>query len=130
MESPVTPVSETLYVDVSLPAGGRLDIPALTQERALYAVDGAYQLEGKRIAPYAMAVLPAGDTVRVEAETPARLMLIGGEPLDGPRFIWWNFVSSKRETIRVAAAEWSAHQTPRIEGETDWVPLPNASLPL
>ena len=130
MESPVTPVSETLYVDVSLPAGGRLDIPALAQERALYAVDGAYQLEGKRIAPYAMAVLPAGDTVRVEAETPARLMLIGGEPLDGPRFIWWNFVSSKRETIRAAAAEWSAHQTPRIEGETDWVPLPNSSLPL
>ena len=130
MESPVTPVSETLYLDISLPAGGRLDIPALAQERALYAVDGTYQLEGKRIAPYAMAVLPAGDTVRVEAETPARVMLIGGEPLDGPRFIWWNFVSSKRETIRVAAAEWSAHQTPRIEGETDWVPLPNLSLPL
>ena len=56
-------------------------------------------------------------------------MLIGGEPLDGPRFIWWNFVSSKRETIRAAAAEWSAHQTPRIEGETDWVPLPSSSLP-
>jgi len=130
MESPVTPVSETLYLDISLPAGGRLDIPELAQERALYAVDGTYQLEGKRIAPYAMAVLPAADTVRVEAETPARIMLIGGEPLDGPRFIWWNFVSSKRETIRAAAAEWSAHQTPRIEGETDWVPLPNSSLPL
>ena len=125
----MTPVSETLYLDISLPAGGRLDIPALAQERALYAVDGTYQLEGKRIAPYAMAVLPAGDTVRVEAETPARVMLIGGEPLDGPRFIWWNFVSSKREMIRAAAAEWSAHQTPRIEGEKDWVPLPRSSLP-
>jgi redox-sensitive bicupin YhaK (pirin superfamily) len=124
MESPVTPVSETLYVDISLPAGGRLEIPALAAERALYAVDGPWQLQGKRIEPFVMAVLPAGETVRVEAQTPARVMLIGGEPLDGPRFIWWNFVSSKRERITEAAAEWSAHQTPRIEGEKDWVPLP------
>ena len=76
--------------------------------------------------PYVMAVLPAGDTVRVEAETPARVMLIGGAPLDGPRFMWWNFVSSRRERITDAASEWSAHQTPRIEGEKDWVPLPSA----
>jgi len=129
MESPVTPVSETLYVDLSLPEGGRFDIPPLAAERALYAVDGAYRLEGTRMEPYAMAVLPAGDTVRVEAETPARVMLIGGEPLDGPRFMWWNFVSSRRERITDAASEWSAHQTPRIEGEKDWVPLPS-SLPL
>jgi len=128
MESPVTPVSETLYVDISLPAGGRFDIPPLASERALYAVDGAYRLEGTRMEPYVMVVLPAGDTVRVEAETPARVMLIGGEPLDGPRFIWWNFVSSRRERITDAASEWSAHQTPRIEGEKDWVPLPS-SLP-
>ena len=127
MESPVAPVSETLYVDISLPAGGRLEIPALAAERALYSVDGAYQLQGKRIETQVMVVLPAGDTVRVEAETPARVMLIGGEPLDGPRFIWWNFVSSNRERITAAAAEWSAHQTPRIEGEKDPVPLPRSS---
>ena len=130
MESPVAAVSETLYVDISLPAGGRLEIPALARERALYAVDGAYELEGKRMAPYVMAVLPEGDIVRIEAETPTRVMLLGGEPLDGQRFIWWNFVSSKRETIRAAAAEWRAHQTPRIPGETDWVPLPSGPLPL
>jgi redox-sensitive bicupin YhaK (pirin superfamily) len=128
MESPVRPVSETLYADISLPAGGRFDIPPLAPERALYAVEGAYRLEGTRMEPYAMAVLPAGDTVRVEAETPARIMLIGGEPLDGPRFMWWNFVSSRRERITDAASEWSAHQTPRIEGEKDCVPLPK-SLP-
>ena len=128
MESPVAPVSETLYVDISLPAAGRLEIPALAAERALYAVEGRYQLQGRRIEPHVMVVLPAGDTVRVQAETPARVMLIGGGPLDGPRFIWWNFVSSQRETIMAAAAEWGAHQTPRIEGETDWVPLPKDSF--
>jgi redox-sensitive bicupin YhaK (pirin superfamily) len=126
MESPVTPVSETLYVDISLPAGGRLDIPALASERAVYAVDGAYRLQDKSMEPYVMVVLPAGDTVRVEAETPARVMLLGGEPLDGARFIWWNFVSSRRERITAAATEWSAHQTPRIEGEKDWVALPSS----
>jgi redox-sensitive bicupin YhaK (pirin superfamily) len=126
MESPVAPVSETLYVDISLPAGGRLDIPALASERALYAVEGAYQLRGKRMDPFAMVVLPSGDTVRVEADTPARVMLIGGEPLDGPRFIWWNFVSSTQERIREAAAEWAAQHRPRIPGETEWIPLPGS----
>src|SRR5256712_12694017 len=81
MESPVTPVSETLYVDLSLPAGGRFDIPPLAPERALYAVAGAYRLEGTRMEPYAMAVLPAGGTVRVGAgEAPPGMALRGGAP--------------------------------------------------
>ncbi|MGH8691520.1 MAG: pirin family protein, partial [Burkholderiales bacterium] len=122
MESPVVPMSETLYVDVALPAGGTLDIPPLVVERAVYGVDGGYSLQGQGMEPQTMAVLPAGDTVRLEAETPARIMLIGGEPLDGPRFIWWNFVSSSRERIVAAASEWDAHQTPRIPGETEWIP--------
>src|SRR2546428_12449660 len=109
---------------MSLPAGGRLDIPPLASERALYAVDGAYRLQDKSMEPYMMAVLPAGDTVRVEAETPARVMLIGGEPLDGPRFIWWNLVSSRRGRIMAAASEWGAHPTPRIESGTEGIPLP------
>ena len=129
MESPVVPVSETLYLDIALPAGGQLEIGALAAERALYSVDGAFQLQGTRIEPCVMAVLPAGETVRLEAQTPAHVMLIGGEPLDGPRFMWWNFVHSRRDRILEAAAEWKANHTPRIEGEKDWVPLPS-SLPL
>src|SRR5256885_11429137 len=72
MESPVTPVSETLYVDLSLPAGGRFDIPPLAAERALYAVAGAYRLEGTPMGPYVMAVLPAGGTGRRGGDAPAR----------------------------------------------------------
>jgi len=126
MESPVVPMSETLYADIALPAGGALDIPALAAERAVYGVDSHFSLQGERMEPYTMAVLPAGDTVRLEAEAPAQVVLIGGEPLDGPRFIWWNFVSSSRERIKQAAAEWDAHHTPRIPGETEWVPLPGS----
>jgi redox-sensitive bicupin YhaK (pirin superfamily) len=124
MESPVVPVSETLYVDIALPAGGGLDIPVLAAERAVYAVDGSYSLQGKSLEAHTMAVLPTGETLRVEAEAPARVVLIGGEPLDGPRFIWWNFVSSSRERIVQAASEWDANHAPRIPGETEWVPLP------
>jgi len=126
MESPVVPVSETLYVDISLPAGGALDLPALAAERAVYGVEGAYTLGGTSIEPYSMAVLPAGETIRIEAQASARVVLIGGAPLDGPRYIWWNFVSSSRERIKAAAAEWDANHTPRIPGETEWVPLPEA----
>jgi hypothetical protein len=126
MESPVVPMSETLYVDIALPAGGRLDIPPLAVERAVYSVEGSYSLHGRRMEPHVMAVLPAGDTVRLEAEMPARVMLIGGEPLDGSRFIWWNFVSSSRERIVEAASQWAAHQSPRIPGETEWIPLPGS----
>ena len=126
MESPVVPLSETLYADIALPAGGALDIPPLAAERAVYSVDGSYSLQGKSMEPHTMAVLPAGETVRLEAETPARVMLIGGEPLDGPRFIWWNYVSSSRERIVQAASEWSEHHSPRIPGETEWIPLPGS----
>jgi redox-sensitive bicupin YhaK (pirin superfamily) len=126
IESPVVPISETLYVDIALPAGGALDIPPLAAERAVYSVDGRYSLQRKSMEPYAMAVLPAGETVRLETQAPARVVLIGGEPLDGPRFIWWNFVSSSRERIVAAAAQWDANHTPRIPGETEWVPLPGS----
>jgi redox-sensitive bicupin YhaK (pirin superfamily) len=126
MESPVVPVSETLYVDIALPAGGALDIPPLAAERAVYGVDANYTLQGTRVEPSTMAVLPAGDTVRIEAQMPARMVLIGGAPLDGPRFMWWNFVSSSRERIVQAASEWDAQHTPRIPGETEWIPLPGS----
>jgi redox-sensitive bicupin YhaK (pirin superfamily) len=126
MESPVVPMSETLYADIALSAGSALEIPALSAERAVYGVDGGYSLQGRRMEPHTLVVLPPGDSVRFEADTPARIMLIGGEPLDGPRFMWWNFVSSSRERIREAAAEWAEHHTPRIPGETEWIPLPGS----
>jgi len=123
-ESPVGASSETLYLDIELPAGGRLDVPPLAEERALYSVDGAYTLQGQRVEPHVLAVLEPGATARLENEAPARLVLIGGEPLDGTRFMWWNFVSSRRERIVTAAEQWAEDHTPRIPGESEWVPLP------
>jgi hypothetical protein len=51
-------------------------------------------------------------------------MLIGGEPLDAPRFVWWNFVSSSRQRIEQAQADWKAGRFPSVPGETEFIPLP------
>lgn len=124
-ESPVVASSETLYLDIALAAGGTLDIPPLAAERALYGVDGAFEIDGQAVEPFVMAVLEAGASVRLTSRAPARIVLIGGEPLDGPRFIWWNYVSSRRDRIVEAAEQWSRDHSPRIPGETEWIDLPD-----
>ena len=124
IESPVETSSATVYFDIALPDDGSLDIPPLAAELALYGVDRAFEIDGRPVEPFTMAVLPAATTVRVSSRTAARLVLIGGEPLDGPRFIWWNFVSSRKERILEAAEQWGRDHSPRIPGETEWIELP------
>jgi len=124
-ESPVPVLMETLYVDIELPAGGTLDIPPLAPERALYPVLGAIEIEGRSFGPGEMAVLDDGATVGIRASQAARLVLIGGEPLDGRRFIWWNFVSSRKERIEAAAEQWERRGFEAIAGDDDErIPLP------
>lgn len=116
-----------LCLDVSLPAGAALSLPALAPELAVYAVEGALQLDAQPLSVGSLRVLP-GDrlhstTLQAGAE-PARCMVLGGAPLDAPRYLWWNFVSSRRERIQAAAAAWEAGQMPPIPGETERIALP------
>ncbi|MBU4424046.1 MAG: pirin family protein, partial [Gammaproteobacteria bacterium] len=123
--SPVATMSPTLYLDVQLPAGGMLELPALAQEMAVYTVDAAVQLDGQPLAGHTMAVLPPAASARLQAgATEARLMVIGGAPLDAPRHIWWNFVSSNKERIVQAAQDWEADQMGQVPGDTERIPLP------
>jgi redox-sensitive bicupin YhaK (pirin superfamily) len=81
--------------------------------------------DGQPVAPGVMAVLRPGARVVVEADGPARVMLVGGAPLDGPRHIFWNFVSSSKERIDRAAADWRAGRFPKVPGdEQEFIPLP------
>ena len=57
---------------------------------------------------------------------PVHVILFGGEPLDGPRYLWWNFVASDRERIEVAKMDWLEGRFPRVPGETEFIPLPEA----
>ncbi len=123
--SPVAVYMPTLYLDVQLPAGGVFDLPPLYEERAVYAVDQALELGHAALPVRQMAVLPVGETVRIEAGAQgARLVVIGGAALDAPRYMWWNFVSSRKERIVQAAADWENQRLGQVPGETEVIPLP------
>ena len=125
--SPVPTRSPTLYIDLLLARGAKLELPAAwAEERALYAVEGACTIEGQPLAPQTMAVLPVGQDVQLSADANMRCVLIGGAPL-GQRFMWWNFVSSRKERIAQAAEAWAAQPNetfPQVEGESEFIPLP------
>lgn len=123
--SPVEVLSPTLYVAIDLDAGAELAIPDEHQERALYVVDGSAELDGQALPVNTLAVLEAGGTPRLRALSSTRLMLLGGAPLDGPRFIWWNFVSSSRERIEQAKADWQAQRFAQVPSESEFIPLPD-----
>lgn len=121
--SPVAMHSDTLYCAVELDADAQVSIPPEHAERAVYVVDGRVSIDGEPVEAGQLAVLAASGTVELATRRPARVMLLGGAPL-GPRFVWWNFVSSRAERIERAKADWAAQRLGRIEGETEFIPLP------
>jgi redox-sensitive bicupin YhaK (pirin superfamily) len=123
--SPVAVLMPTLYVSIDLAAGAQLEITDEHAERALYPVQGEVALDGEALPVNTMAVLDEGGGPMLRATTAARVMLLGGAPLDGPRFIWWNFVSSSREKIEAAKQRWKDGGFGRVPGETEFIPLPD-----
>ncbi len=130
--SPVAIRSDLFYAEVTLNPGASLPIPVEHEERAIYVVEGAVSISGESgtwqagqllvLHPRAEVILVAPNSA---SASPAKLMLLGGEPLDGPRHIWWNFVSTSRERIEQARADWQAGRFPLIPGEGPSVPLPH-----
>jgi redox-sensitive bicupin YhaK (pirin superfamily) len=122
--SPVRVSSPTLYVAATLEAGATLPLPDEHPERALYLVEGELAVGARRFGSGAMVVLNAG-TVEVRALAAARLIIIGGAPLDGQRHIWWNFVASSPERIERAKADWREGRFGVVPGdEHELIPLP------
>jgi redox-sensitive bicupin YhaK (pirin superfamily) len=101
-----------------------LPISAHHDERAIYLVEGTAEIAGLRLESGSLYVLKPGMAIDVRAVTSASLALVGGEPMDGPRHIWWNFVSSSRERIDQARADWNAGRFRPIPGETERVEAP------
>jgi redox-sensitive bicupin YhaK (pirin superfamily) len=123
--SPVATFSPTVYLDVQLPAGASLDLPALAQELAVYPIDADVQVDGETVPAHTLAVLPPAAAVRLASQSaPVRLMVIGGDALDGHRYMWWNFVSSRKERIVQAAADWEAQRMGKVPGDDELIPLP------
>jgi redox-sensitive bicupin YhaK (pirin superfamily) len=122
--SPVKTHSALFYVVVTLEAGSVLQVTAEHEERAVYVVEGAIDVGSRTLAPGELGIFQRGAEVLVRAEEASRVLLFGGEPLEGPRHIWWNFVSSSKERIEQAKADWRAQRFGAIPGETEFIPLP------
>jgi redox-sensitive bicupin YhaK (pirin superfamily) len=122
--SPVATLSDTFFADASLAAGTSLPLDADYEERAIYIVSGEIEISGDRFAEGRLLVFKPGDRITVTAVRDARIVLLGGAVADGPRHIWWNFVSSRKERIEQAKADWKAGRFARVAGETEFIPLP------
>jgi redox-sensitive bicupin YhaK (pirin superfamily) len=122
--SPVKTFSQTVYLDVRLASAGRLELPPLAEELAIYVVDGEVAVDGQRVAARTLAVLAPGSTALLSCGEPARLVVMGGEALDAHRYMWWNFVSSRKERIVQASEDWLAQRMGHVPGETEFIPLP------
>jgi len=122
--SPVATLSDTIFADVQLSAGASLPLDADYEERAIYIVSGEIEIAGDRFAEGRLLVFKPGDRITVKALGDARLVLVGGATADGPRHIWWNFVSSRKERIEQAKADWKAGRFAGVPGETEFIPLP------
>jgi hypothetical protein len=127
--SPVPTLGDMIYADVAMTAGARLPIDADHAERAVYVAQGAVEVAGDVHPAGELLVLRAGDALTMTAPRDARLMLLGGEPMDGPRYVWWNFVSSSRDRIEQAKADWRAGRFEAVPGEVEFTPLPDRTGP-
>jgi redox-sensitive bicupin YhaK (pirin superfamily) len=122
--SPVAVFSETLYADASFAEGARRELPAEYEERAVYIVEGRIAIGAETFETGRMVVFRPDGPFTLNADGRARLLLLGGSPLNGPRHLWWNFVSSSTERIEQAKADWREGRFPQVRGETEFIPLP------
>ena len=123
--SPVSTLVSTLYLDIDAAPGGRIVLPPDSDEKAVYPLTDALRVDGTDVAPRTLAVFRPGLPVEIRAPSGGRFVIIGGAPMDGRRHMWWNFVSSRRERIEEAKADWRAQRMGHVPGETELIPLPD-----
>jgi redox-sensitive bicupin YhaK (pirin superfamily) len=124
--SPVGMLSEWLYAEVVLGAGASAPLDPDQEERAIYVAEGEVEIAGDSFGAPQLLVFRPGDRITVRATRPARLMFLGGAALEGPRYIWWNFVSSRKERIDQAKEDWKTGRFAPVPGETEFIPLPES----
>ncbi|WP_336744439.1 pirin family protein [Aureimonas altamirensis] len=129
--APATMYSQTFYADVKLDAGGLLPMPDDHEDRGIYIVEGSISIAGQEFEAGRMMVFRPGDRITVAGgDRGARLMILGGATLPGPRYIWWNFVASSQERIEEAKAEWRAQNWGKgrfdlpVDDRDEHIPLP------
>ncbi len=124
--SPANTYTDMFYADAQLQPGAQLPLDAGHEERGIYIVEGSIEISGEVFEAGRLLVFHPKDEITITAKTACRLMLMGGEPMDGPRHIWWNFVSSSKERIEQAKEEWRQGRFDTVPGDEDeFIPLPD-----
>lgn len=124
-KSPVKTHSDLFYADVKLKPGGRLPLPVEHEERGIYIASGSVEVSGDTFEAGRLLVFHHKDPIVISSAQGARFMMLGGEPMDGPRYIWWNFVSSSKEMIDAAKEDWAKARFAIVPGdEKEFIPLP------
>jgi|SRR6516165_7203895 redox-sensitive bicupin YhaK (pirin superfamily) len=124
MRSPVEGLSDWFYVEVTLDEGAAAPLDADHEERAIYVVDGEIEIARERFEGPKLLIFRPGDRITIKAIRNSRMMLLGGAALEGPRYIWWNFVSSRKERIEQAKEDWRTGRFAPVPHETEFIPLP------
>ena len=122
--SPVGMLSEWLYAEVVLAPGASAPLDPDQEERAIYVAEGEVDIAGETFEGPRLLIFRPGDRITVRALRRARLMFLGGAALEGPRYIWWNFVSSRKERIEQAKEDWKTGRFAPVPNETELIPLP------
>ncbi|HET8705556.1 MAG TPA: pirin family protein [Pseudomonadales bacterium] len=126
--SPVQTHSNLFYAEVNMTPGTCLTVTPDYLERAAFLVEGEVIVNGEEnvFQPGQLLVFRQDTVITLQAKSePVRLMLLGGDPLDAPRHIWWNFVSSTRQRLDQAKADWKTGKFAKVPGETEFIPLPD-----
>jgi len=124
LRSPVVTFSTMFYIAAEFVSDATLVLPAKHVERAVYSPDAQLRIDDTTLPPQKLAVLPQGKDVTISAPAGARALLFGGDPVDGDRHLWWNFVSSSRDRIERAKRDWVDGKFGSVIGETEFIPLP------
>lgn len=122
--SPVVTYGDPVYVDCRLDRGARVSLPVEIEERAVSIISGGLQIGDRRFSAGTLIVLTPKAEIVLNANSAARFVLIGGPKLDGPRIVWWNFVSSSPERIEAAKANWRFGRFATVPGDHEFIPLP------
>jgi redox-sensitive bicupin YhaK (pirin superfamily) len=124
--SPVQTSSRLFFVDVHLAPGAQVEVPSDYTERAAYIVEGRLDMGDDGVFDAGqLLVLKPGRAITLQAAGAARVVLLGGEPMESPRYLSWNFVSSSAERIEQAKQDWRDQNFPMVPGETEFIPLPD-----
>jgi len=123
--APTTQHAATIYAEIVLGPGGAIPIEAAADERAVMLVGGEVQVGDTPLGLYELTVLAPGAVLTLGSAAGGRVMLLGGEAFATKRHVWWNFVSSSRERIEQAKADWTGGRFPKVPGdEAEWIPIP------